>query len=130
MQREAEEDRDPQTQVSMDDRPSCPMTNDERKGIERVHATLSTLTPATPRDDAIAFDLRYAARLMTAAMGQTRCKRGGSERLARRCTESAQRGRRLTRQTNAYARHDREGAAGRRVVARSASCGRLTPLGL
>ncbi len=32
--------------------------------------TLSTLTPATPRDDAIAFDLRYASRLMTAAMAK------------------------------------------------------------
>jgi hypothetical protein len=34
------------------------MTNDERKAIERAQAALSTLTPATARDDAIAFDLR------------------------------------------------------------------------
>jgi hypothetical protein len=46
------------------------MTNDERKAVEQAQATLSTLTPATPRDDAIAFDLRCASRLMTtAAMG-------------------------------------------------------------
>ncbi len=31
------------------------MADDERKAVERVHATLSTLTPATARDDAIAF---------------------------------------------------------------------------
>jgi len=35
------------------------VTGDERKAIERAPATLSTLTPATPRDDAIAFDLRF-----------------------------------------------------------------------
>jgi len=40
------------------------MTNDERKAVERAQATLATLTPTTPRDDAIAFDLRYASRLM------------------------------------------------------------------
>jgi hypothetical protein len=38
------------------------MINDERKALERAHATLETLTPATARDDAIAFDLRYASR--------------------------------------------------------------------
>jgi len=37
------------------------MTNDERKALERAQATLATLTPATPRDDAIAFDLRRLA---------------------------------------------------------------------
>jgi hypothetical protein len=39
------------------------MTNDERKALERAQATLSTLRPTTARDDAIAFALRYAARL-------------------------------------------------------------------
>ncbi len=32
---------------------------------------MSTLTPATARDDALAFDLRYASRLMTAAMAES-----------------------------------------------------------
>jgi hypothetical protein len=40
---------------------------DERKALERALATLDALTPATPRDDAIAFDLRYASRLMSDA---------------------------------------------------------------
>jgi hypothetical protein len=44
------------------------MTTDERKAIEQVQAALGTLTPATARDDATAFDLRYAARFMTEAM--------------------------------------------------------------
>jgi hypothetical protein len=43
------------------------MTNDERKALERAQATLSTLTPAAPRDDAIAFDLRYASRHLAGA---------------------------------------------------------------
>ncbi|HXW28285.1 MAG TPA: hypothetical protein VEK55_02895 [Xanthobacteraceae bacterium] len=43
------------------------MADEERKALERVRATLRTLTPATARDDAIAFDLRYAARLMSDA---------------------------------------------------------------
>jgi hypothetical protein len=46
------------------------MTNDERKAIERVQAALSTLTPATARDDATAFDLRYAARLVAEAVAK------------------------------------------------------------
>ncbi len=46
------------------------MADDERKAVERAQPTLSTLTPATPRDDAIAFDLRYASRLMTEAMAK------------------------------------------------------------
>jgi hypothetical protein len=44
--------------------------NEEPKALERAQATLSTLTPTTPRDDAIAFDLRYASRLMTEAMAK------------------------------------------------------------
>jgi len=43
------------------------MTNDERKAVERAQAALSTLTPATAHDDATAFDLRYASRLMADA---------------------------------------------------------------
>jgi hypothetical protein len=42
-----------------------------------AQAALSTLTPAAARDDAIAFDLRYASRLMTEAM----TKSAASERL-------------------------------------------------
>jgi hypothetical protein len=38
------------------------MTRDERKALETARPTLSTTTPATVRDDAIAFDLRYASR--------------------------------------------------------------------
>lgn len=36
------------------------MTNNERKAIERAQAALDALMPTMPRDDAIAFDLRYA----------------------------------------------------------------------
>jgi hypothetical protein len=56
------------------------VTHDERKAIERAQATLDILTPTTARDDAIAFDLRYASRLMTAAaMGAS--NEGGLNRL-------------------------------------------------
>jgi len=34
------------------------MTNDERKALQRLQDTLSTLTPETPRDDAIVFTPR------------------------------------------------------------------------
>ena len=44
--------------------------NEERKALERAQATLSTLTPAAPRDDAIVFDLLDASRLMTEAMAK------------------------------------------------------------
>jgi hypothetical protein len=47
------------------------MTSDEHKAVERAQAALSTLTPATARNDAIAFDLRYARRLVAA--GRSRC---------------------------------------------------------
>jgi hypothetical protein len=43
------------------------MTNDERRALQRAQDALSTLTPTTPRDDAIAFDLRHASRVMSAA---------------------------------------------------------------
>jgi hypothetical protein len=43
------------------------MPNDERKALERAQVTLSKMTPTTPHDDALAFDLRYAARLMSDA---------------------------------------------------------------
>jgi len=46
------------------------MTNDERKAVERAQAVLGTLTSVTPRDNAIAFDLRYASRLMIEAMAK------------------------------------------------------------
>jgi hypothetical protein len=44
--------------------------NEEPKALERAQATLSTLPPTTPCDDAIAFDLWYASRLMTEAMAK------------------------------------------------------------
>jgi len=40
------------------------VTSGERKALERAQATLGTLAATTPRDDAIAFDLRYASRLI------------------------------------------------------------------
>jgi hypothetical protein len=43
------------------------MANDERKAVEQAKATLSTLTPTTPRDDAIKAALRHAALLMSDA---------------------------------------------------------------
>jgi len=43
------------------------MANDEREALERARATLSALTPVTAHDDATAFDLRYASRLMADA---------------------------------------------------------------
>jgi len=43
------------------------MTSDERKAVERARATLAALTPTTARDDAIAFALRHASRLMVDA---------------------------------------------------------------
>jgi hypothetical protein len=46
------------------------MTSDEHKAVERAQAALSTLTPATARNDAIAFDLRYARRLVAAGRGR------------------------------------------------------------
>jgi len=47
------------------------MTSDERKAIEWAQATLATLTPTTPRDNAIAFDLRYASRHLAAAQAKS-----------------------------------------------------------
>jgi hypothetical protein len=47
------------------------MINDERKAVERARATLNTLTPATARDDAIAFDLRYASRHLAGAQAKS-----------------------------------------------------------
>jgi hypothetical protein len=47
------------------------VTNDERKAIERARDTLGTLTPATPRDDAIAFELRYASRHLAGAQAKS-----------------------------------------------------------
>jgi len=47
------------------------MADEERKALERVLATLSTLTPATARDDAIAFDLRYASRHLAGAQAKS-----------------------------------------------------------
>jgi hypothetical protein len=55
------------------------MTSDERKALERAQATLSTLTPTTPRDDAIAFDLHYAWRHLADAWAKGI---GGEERAA------------------------------------------------
>ncbi len=40
------------------------MTNDERKAVERAQAALSTLTPATALNGALANDLRQATQLM------------------------------------------------------------------
>jgi hypothetical protein len=42
----------------------------EHKALERAQAALITLWPATPSDDAIAFDLRYASRLIAEAMAK------------------------------------------------------------
>jgi len=47
------------------------MADEEGKALERVLATLSTLTPAAPRDDAIAFDLRYASRHLAGAQAKS-----------------------------------------------------------
>ena len=47
------------------------MADEERKALEQVRATLSTLTPTTPRDDAIAFDLRYASRHLAGAQAKS-----------------------------------------------------------
>jgi uncharacterized protein YjlB len=53
------------------------MTNDERKALETARATLSTMTPATARDDAIAFDLRYASRHLADAWAKGAARRDG-----------------------------------------------------
>ncbi len=47
------------------------MTHDERKALERAQVALSTLAPATPRDDALAFDLRYAVRHLAGAQAKS-----------------------------------------------------------
>jgi len=47
------------------------MTSDERKALERARATLAALTPATARDDAIAFDLRYASQHLAGAQAKS-----------------------------------------------------------
>ena len=44
--------------------------DDERKAVTKARATLSALTPSTARTDEIAFNLRYASRLVTAASAQ------------------------------------------------------------
>jgi hypothetical protein len=87
---------------------------DERKALERALATLDALTPATPRDDAIAFDLRYASRHLAGA-------RAESVPSARSRAQCAKRGGRFAGPADADARDDRNGAAGRRGGARSAS---------
>ena len=46
------------------------ISSDEPKAVEQASAALDTLTPTTARDDAIAFDLRYASRLMTEAIAK------------------------------------------------------------
>jgi len=52
------------------------MTNDERKALEPAQAALNMLTPATTRDDAIVFDLRYALRHLAVAQPKALQARG------------------------------------------------------
>jgi hypothetical protein len=83
----------------------------------------NALTAATPRDDAIVYDLRYTLRLLTTAIWPNAAsRRGGSERPARSRVECAQCSGRIIGPTNAHARDDRSSAGGRRGGARSA-CG-------
>jgi len=44
--------------------------DDERKAVAKAQSVLSGLAPTSPRNDEIAFALRYAARLVTAGMAQ------------------------------------------------------------
>jgi hypothetical protein len=44
--------------------------DEERKAATKAQATLSTLSPSTARTEEIAFNLRYASRLATAASAQ------------------------------------------------------------
>jgi len=47
------------------------MADEERNALERARATLDALTPTTPRDDAITFDLRYASRHLAGAQAKS-----------------------------------------------------------